>query len=145
MFNRAEIAGSPGGYRRTASRETRAGGDAAGYMGPCSTPRGADPRIAKPISYAGISSQSTSTCRPTPLLPELAAPVARLRDFGGGFVPPAVAVEIEFRRQQLGLSLRQLAARIGRSQGQLANALRGHDPISAASANRLREFLLGSN
>ena len=71
--------------------------------------------------------------------------MARLRDFGGGFVPPAVAVEIEFRRQQLGLSLRQLAARIGRSQGQLANALRGHDPISAASVKRLRELLLDSN
>jgi hypothetical protein len=61
-----------------------------------------------------------------PLLPELDRPVARLRQFGGGFVPRAVAVEIEFRRQQLGLSQLQLASRIGRSQGQLANALRGH-------------------
>jgi transcriptional regulator with XRE-family HTH domain len=53
-----------------------------------------------------------------------------------------VALEIEFRRQQLGLSQLQLASRIGRSQGQLANALRGHDPISSAAVNRLREILI---
>jgi hypothetical protein len=66
-----------------------------------------------------------------PLLPELDRPVARLRDFGGGFVPPAVRVEIEWRRrQQLGLSQSQLAAMIGRSQGQLSkNALRGEMPL----------------
>jgi hypothetical protein len=76
------------------------------------------------------------------LLPELNRPVARLRAFGGGFVPPVVALEIEFKRRQLGLSQTELATRIGRSQGQLANALRGHDPISAASVNRLREILI---
>jgi hypothetical protein len=75
------------------------------------------------------------------LLPELNRPVARLREFGGGFVPPAVRVEIEWRRRQLGLSQVDLAAMIGRSQGQLANALRGHDPISGAVVNRLREVL----
>ena len=78
-----------------------------------------------------------------PLLPELNRPVTRLRDFGGGRIPPAVAVEIEFRRKQRGLTQREVAASIGRSQGQLANALRGHDPISAATVNRLRELLLG--
>jgi len=31
---------------------------------------------------------------------------------------------------------------IGRSQGQYANAIRGHDPISGAAVNRLREILL---
>jgi hypothetical protein len=76
------------------------------------------------------------------LLPELGKPVARLRDFAGGFVPPAVASEIEFRRRQRGLSQHQLAKMIGRSQGQLANALRGHDPISGKSVNRLRDILL---
>jgi hypothetical protein len=35
----------------------------------------------------------------------------------------------------------QLASLIGRSQGQPANALRGHDPISGAAVNRLREVL----
>jgi transcriptional regulator with XRE-family HTH domain len=57
-------------------------------------------------------------------------------------MPPSVAREIEFLRRQLGLSQIQLASLIGRSQGQLANALRGHDPISGAATNRLREFLL---
>src|SRR5262249_46042687 len=76
-----------------------------------------------------------------PLLPELNRPVARLREFGAGFMPPSVAREIEFLRRQLGLSQNQLASLIGRSQGQLANALRGHDPISGAAVNRLREAL----
>ena len=58
--------------------------------------------------------------------------MARLQAFGGGYVPPAVAAEIEFRRKQRGLSQDKLAGLVGRSQGQLANALRGHDPISAA-------------
>jgi transcriptional regulator with XRE-family HTH domain len=58
-------------------------------------------------------------------------------------VPPAVAVEIEFLRRQRGLSQREIAAKIGRSQGQLASALRGHDPISGAAINRLRDILLG--
>jgi transcriptional regulator with XRE-family HTH domain len=57
-------------------------------------------------------------------------------------MPPSVAREIEFLRRQLGLSQAQLASMIGRSQGQLANALRGHDPISRAAVNRLREVLV---
>jgi hypothetical protein len=77
------------------------------------------------------------------LFPEM-KPVARLQSFGGGPVPAAVAAEIEFRRRQHGLSQRQLAKLIGRSQGQLANALRGHDPMSVASVNRLRDALLTS-
>ena len=50
--------------------------------------------------------------------------------------------EVEWRRRQLGLSQLQLAAMIGRSQGQLANALRGHDPISGVVVNRLRDILI---
>ena len=76
------------------------------------------------------------------LFPELSKPVARLQAFGGGYIPRAVADEIEFRRRQRDLSQRELAALVGRSQGQLANALRGHDPISAAVVNRLRDVLL---
>jgi Helix-turn-helix len=78
----------------------------------------------------------------TPLFPEFERPVSRLREFGGGFVPPAVRVEIEWRRQQLGLTQDQLAAMIGRSQGQYANAIRGHDPISGIVVNRLRDILI---
>jgi hypothetical protein len=74
-----------------------------------------------------------------PLLPEIERPVSRLHDFGGGFVPPAVALEIEFRRRQLGLSQVQFASRLGISQGQYANAVRGHDPISSFAINRARE------
>ena len=76
------------------------------------------------------------------LFPELSKPVARLQAFGGGYIPRPVADEIEFRRRQRDLSQRELAALVGRSQGQLANALRGHDPISAAVVNRLRDVLL---
>jgi hypothetical protein len=73
---------------------------------------------------------------------EIRRPVARLREFGGGFVPAAVAREIEFRRRQRGLSQAQLGRMIGRCQGQIANVLRGHDPISAAATHRLRAILL---
>jgi hypothetical protein len=75
------------------------------------------------------------------LLPEIERPVTRLRQFGRGHLPKAVAIEAEFRRQQLGLSQDELAARIGCSQGQYANAIRGHDPLSAFVANRLRDVL----
>ncbi|MCX7307243.1 MAG: helix-turn-helix transcriptional regulator [Afipia sp.] len=78
------------------------------------------------------------------LFPELAKPVARLQAFGCGHIPRSVAAEIEFRRQQRGLSQRQLGVLVGVSQGQLANALRGHDPISAPVVNRLRDELLTS-
>jgi hypothetical protein len=81
--------------------------------------------------------------RPAGQLPLLSLkPVSRLRDFRGGLVPPSVAREIEFQRKQRGLSQCQLGEMIGRSQGQLANALRGHDPISGSAVNRLRDVLL---
>lgn len=77
------------------------------------------------------------------LLPELNRPVARLRDFGGGFVPASVTREIEFKRRQCGQSERQIASMIGISQGHYSNVIRGHDPISAVAVNRLRELLQG--
>jgi hypothetical protein len=75
------------------------------------------------------------------LLREIERPVSRLHEFGGGMVPPSVAIEIEFHRRRLGLSQRQLGVLIGRSQGQISNALRGRYPISSSSVNRLREAL----
>ncbi len=75
-------------------------------------------------------------------IPEIARPVVRLRDFGGGIVPPSVAAEIEHRRRLSGMSQRELGRQIGRSQGQVANAIRGHDPISITAVNRIREVLL---
>jgi len=62
------------------------------------------------------------------LLREIERPVSRLHEFGGGMVPPSVAIEIEFHRRRLGLSQRQLGVLIGRSQGQISNALRGRYP-----------------
>jgi hypothetical protein len=75
------------------------------------------------------------------LSPEFDRSVSRLRQFGGGFVPPAVALEIEHLRHRHGLSQREIAARIGVSQGQYANARRGHDPLSGFAVNRLRDIL----
>lgn len=57
-------------------------------------------------------------------------------------MPKAVAIEVEFRRRQLGLSQYEVAASIGCSQSQYANAIRGHDPLSAFVTNRLRELLV---
>lgn len=90
---------------------------------------------------SGSLARSARLSGQIPLFPEM-KPVARLQAFGGGYIPRAVAAEIEFRRRQRELSQRQLGALVGRSQGQLANALRGHDPISAAVVNRLRDALL---
>jgi transcriptional regulator with XRE-family HTH domain len=72
-------------------------------------------------------------------------PVARLQAFGGGYIPRAVAAEIEFRRKQRGLSQNKLASLVGRSQGQLANALRGHDPISGTTAPAAGLFVFGAS
>lgn len=77
-----------------------------------------------------------------PLFPELEQPVIRLEAFRGGFMSPALAVKIEFRRRQHGLSQSRLGSMIGISQGHLANALRRHDPISSFVANRLREIFV---
>src|SRR5262249_27321811 len=92
-------------------------------------------RSAKRKPYSPRATQKLRKTAPRPagqllLLPELNRPIARLRDFGGGTMPPSVAREIEFLRRQRGVSQAQLASLVGRSQGQLANALRGHDPIS---------------
>jgi hypothetical protein len=76
------------------------------------------------------------------LFPELSKPVARLQAFGGGYIPRAVAEEIKFQQRRRGLTQRQLGALVGRSRGQLANAFRGHDPISGMVVNRLRDVLL---
>lgn len=71
-------------------------------------------------------------------------PVSRLKCFGGGYLPRPVAIEIEFLRHQRGWSQEELGRQIGRCQGHLANAFRGHDPMSAIAVNRLRDLLLNA-
>jgi hypothetical protein len=134
-----------GGDRVRLSRDLERDAISAGYVGPWQHTNARRSQERKAYSPRATQRLRKTAPRPAgqlPLLPELNRPVARLRDFGGGFMPPSVAREIEFLRRQLGLSQTHLASLIGRSQGQLANALRGHDPISAAAVNRLRENLL---
>jgi hypothetical protein len=47
---------------------------------------------------------------------------------------------LRFRRRQLGLTQKDFATHLGVSKGQYANAIRGHDPISAFAVNRAREL-----
>jgi hypothetical protein len=134
-----------GGDRVRLARDLERDAITAGYVEPwqhTNARRSAERKPYSPRATQRLRKTAPRLTGQLPLLPELNRPVARLRDFGGGFMPPGVAREIEFLRRQLGLSQTQLASLIGRSQGQLANALRGHDPISAAAVNRLRGVLL---
>jgi hypothetical protein len=131
-----------GGDRVRLSRDLERDAIEARYVEPWQHTNAKRCAERKPYSLRRLSSRKAP--RPAgqlSLLPEIDRPVSRLHDFGGGFVPPAVAVEIEFLRRQHGWSQRQLGAKIGRSQGHMANALRGHDPISSLVVNRLREIL----
>lgn len=77
-----------------------------------------------------------------PLLPELERPVSRLRDYGGGSMPKAVARECEHHRTRFELSQDQLARLIGVSQPTYANVIGGRFGLSSFAAKRLREVLL---
>ena len=68
-------------------------------------------------------------------------PVTRIRDYGGGFMPPSIAAKIEFHRRRIGFTQAQLAALIGICQPTFANVLAGRYPLSGWAANRLRETL----
>src|SRR5262249_49249268 len=134
-----------GGDRVRLSRDLERDAISAGYVEPWQHTNARRSAERKPYSPRATQRLRKTAPRPAgqlPLLPELNRPVARLREFGGGFMPPAVRVEVEWRRRQLGLSQVDLAAMIGRSQGQLANALRGHDPISGTVVHRLRDILI---
>lgn len=75
------------------------------------------------------------------LFPTMTKPVARLHDYGHGIASPSVALEIEFRRKQAGMTQAQLARRAGISRPQLTNAIQGRFGLAAWSASRLREAL----
>ena len=76
------------------------------------------------------------------LFPEKERPVSRLAQFAHGVMPPVVAREVEWRQQGRRLTQAALAAHIGLSRPQLANALKGRFGLSEWAAARLREFLL---
>jgi hypothetical protein len=107
--------------------------------------RRADKRKGYRLRGGGPLARAPRLAGQLPLLPELERPVSRLHDFGGGIVPAAVALELEHRRRQLCLSQREYAAKLGVSQGQYANARRGHDPLSAFAVNRARELPVGGS
>ena len=77
-----------------------------------------------------------------PLFPHLAKPISWVREFDHGIASPSVALEIEFRRKQLGLTQAQLATRAGVSRPTLANLIAGRFGFAAWPAARLRDVLL---
>lgn len=68
-------------------------------------------------------------------------PSERLTARCGGVLPPVAAIELEFRRHRAGLTQRELAARSGISQPQIANALAGRRALSRQARQRLLEVL----
>jgi hypothetical protein len=131
-----------GGNRVRLSAKLKEDAIAAGLVQPWKQENARRSDTRKEYRKRALTSRAPSQSGQILLFPELSKPVARLHSFGGGLMPPAVASETEFRRRQLDLSQRELAARIGLSQGQYANAIRGHDPISARATRHLREVLL---
>jgi hypothetical protein len=130
-----------GGDRVRLSRELERDAIEAGYVEPWQHTNARRVAERKPYRLRRLhTKKALQIAGQLPLLPEIEKPVCRLHAFGAGLMPPAVALEMEFRRRRLGLSQRQYAAMLGISQGQLANALRGHDPISAFAVNRAREI-----
>jgi hypothetical protein len=133
-----------GGDRVRLSRHLERDGIEAGYIEPWQHTNAKRVTQRKPYRPRRLNRTAIQLSGQIALLPEIEQPVSRLHQFGGGYVPAAVALEIEHLRNRQGLSQRALAARIGVSQGQYANARRGHDPLSSFAVNRLRETL-GAN
>jgi hypothetical protein len=129
-----------GGDRVRLSRELERDGIEAGYVELWRHSNARRSAERKPYRLRRLTRKAPQPAGQLPLLSF--KPVSRLHQFGGGKIPPAVALEIEHKRRQLRLLQRQLAARIGISQSQYANAIRGHDPLLAFVVNRLREALL---
>jgi hypothetical protein len=130
-----------GGDRVRLSRELERDAIGSGLIQDWQHTNGKRKHGRKDYRKRALTKRAPLLCGQIPMFPEM-KPVSRLRAFGGGLVPKAVAREIEHLRRRCGLTQLELAELIGRSQGQLANALRGHDPISAQVVNRLRDVLL---
>ena len=132
-----------GGDRVRLSRELERDAIEGGYIEPWrhTNAKRQEAGERKPYPKRPLTKRALRLAEQLALFPEIERPVARLHMFGGGHVPPSVALEIEHRRQRLGLTQRELAGMVGIGQAQYANARRGHDPISAWVANRLRDRL----
>ena len=129
-----------GGDRVRLSRDLERDSIEAGYVEPWQHENAQRKRDRKSYRPRILARRALRPAGQLPLLPELDRPVSRLSDFGGGYMPAAVALEVEFKRRRHGLSQEAFAARLGVSQGQYANAIRAHDPISAFAMNRAREM-----
>jgi hypothetical protein len=148
-FRRSDLGGrikgthalAGGGDRVRPSRELERDAIEAGYIAPWQHTNARRAKTRKLYRPRQLKRRALRPAGQLPLLPEIERPVTRLRQFGGHYLPKVVAIEAEFKRRRIGLSQHELAARIGCSQGQYANAIRGHDPLSPFVTNRLRDVL----
>jgi len=131
-----------GGDRVRLSRELERDSVEGGHVRPWQHSNARRSADRKPYRPRRLRKTALRPAGQIQLFPELDRPIARLHQFARGYMPKVVAIETEFRRRRLGLSQRAVAARIGISQGQYANAIRGRDPTSRAATSRLRAVLL---
>lgn len=75
------------------------------------------------------------------LFPQLEKPVARLGEWTEGVAPPAVVIELEFRRKQKGLTQAALAKRAGMSRERYTNIVQRRFGATAWGVQRIREAL----
>jgi len=143
------------GGRRRGSHRLPGGGDrvrlsgalkrdaiAAGYVEPWQRTNAKRSEARKPYRLRRLVPwKAAKPVGQIPLFPELERGAVRLRDFGGGTLPAATALELEFRRCQLGLSQRALGELVDLSQPTLANAVSGLYGLSHAAVTRIKKVL----
>lgn len=130
-----------GGDRVILSAALKADAIAAGYVNPWQRSNAKRTQERKQYRPRPLTARTLRPIGQLPLFPELERPPARLRDFHGGTMPPAPALELEFHRKQLGLTQGELGRRAGLSQPQIANVIQGRFGISPSAAARLKAVL----
>lgn len=75
------------------------------------------------------------------LLFDMPPVLVSLDNYRGGKMPAVVAAQVEVRRRELELTQRELGARTGLSQPQIANVVAGRFGLSRHAATRLRAVL----
>ncbi len=133
-----------GGDRVRLSGELERDAIAAGYIEPWpkTYAKRTPPTARKDYHPRPIIKRACRLSGQMALLPEIERSVTRLRDYGGGVIPPSVAREIEHRRQRLGLQQWFLCRYIGIKQPTYANAIAGRFGLSPFATRRLRDVLL---